>query len=79
MLEIISKEKIELLKSKGLIQFISLWDTFDRAKKYYNEKPQLYLAYKQDISEITYAFSTPIKVYKLIRSHTLCRALEILK
>ncbi|ELK39267.1 hypothetical protein D478_25343 [Brevibacillus agri BAB-2500] len=71
MLEILSKEKIELLRSKGLIQFISLWDTLEKAKKYYDEKPQLYFAYKQDFSEITHAFSTPIKVYKLIRNHTL--------
>lgn len=66
MLEILSKEKFELLKSEGRILFISLWDTFEKAKNYYNVMPQLYFAYKPDNSEITHAFSTQIKVYKLI-------------
>lgn len=66
MFQILSKEKFELLRSDGRILFISLWDTFEKANNYYNDMPQLYLAYKPDKSEITHAFSTPIKVYKLI-------------
>ncbi|GED32368.1 hypothetical protein P9G84_19040 [Brevibacillus centrosporus] len=66
MLEVLSKEKVQLLKSEGLIHFISLWDTVEKAKKYYHSLPQQYYAYKQDYSELTHAFSTPIKVYKLI-------------
>ncbi|MDA5111130.1 hypothetical protein O3V59_22645 [Brevibacillus thermoruber] len=66
MLRILSKEEIKSLEMQGKIAFISLWDTIEKAKDYYDTLTHRYYAYQQDPTELTHAFSTPVKVYKLI-------------
>lgn len=41
---------------------MSLWDTLDGAKEFYNQLDENYTTYEIDNS--TFALATPIKVYK---------------
>lgn len=61
----LEKENILILESKGVAQFISLWDTLENSVKYYNNKIGFFSSYCESINNIQSAYATPVKVFKI--------------
>lgn len=60
------KNTINNLLQENRLVLLALWDNYDNAANYYNNKKEsnTYIAYNEGNPE--HAFSTPIKVYRLI-------------
>lgn len=56
----IDKNQIEILEEQKVLTLISLWDTTDRAIKFYSKSKNLYTSY---IDKPRYAYATPVKVF----------------
>lgn len=62
----LSKEEIIGLEKEGRAEFISIFDTIENAKGYYDDKEEEYVGYIEEEDKLDGACSTPVKVYKLL-------------
>ncbi|MFD0716124.1 MULTISPECIES: hypothetical protein [Paenibacillus] len=60
-----SIEEIKSLEQKEMATHISLWDSLEKAEKFYSPLDGLYTAYKEENKNLISAFSTPVKIYRL--------------
>lgn len=61
----LTKQQILNLESSDKALFISLWDTTYNAFNYYNIKDGLFCSYSEHDSNLSTAYSTPVKVFKI--------------
>lgn len=62
----LEKQTVLNLEKSNKIVFISLWDTLENAKAYYDSKNVLYIAYIEHRSNLEYCYATPVKVFKFL-------------
>ncbi|WFB58556.1 hypothetical protein [Paenibacillus sp. BR1-192] len=60
-----SIDEIKSLEQKQVAIHISLWDSLEKAEKFYSPLNGLYTAYKEENKNLISAFSTPVKIYRL--------------
>lgn len=61
----LTKQQILNLESSNKTLFISLWDTTYNAFNYYNFKDGIFCSYTEHHSNLSTAYSTPVKVFKI--------------
>lgn len=63
----ISMDKAEILKLQedSLVEYISLFSSIENAQLCYSDKPALYTGYIESKENLTYAFATPVKIFKI--------------
>ena len=61
----LSKEQLLKLEKEGNATFISLWNTIEKASTFYSTKDGLYSAYIEKDKNLTTAYATPVRVFKI--------------
>ncbi len=64
----LTKERILNLESNGKALLISLWDTTYNAFNYYNIQDGVFSSYTEHHNNLSTAYSTPVKVFKIYSS-----------
>lgn len=61
----LTKQQILDLESSGKALFISLWDNYYNTFNCYNIKDGIFCSYTEHYSNLSTAYSTPVKVFKI--------------
>ena len=63
MLINLSITELEILKKQNLATPVSRWESREKAEAYYSKVEGIYVAYKEDVTKLKSAYSTPVRIY----------------
>lgn len=61
----VTKNEMQDLITKKLVQQISRWESLDKASLFYSKMDGIFTGYHQDLKRLKSAYSTPVVVFKI--------------